>query len=100
MLYKATATVTVYFMSEETREGRLMREADDYIREELSHNGTDELPVLTKITKVETPAGNWELASFVPGSEEFTGDEPLSLKDAMEFAADQTDAPNGKTLTH
>lgn len=84
-LYKASTTITVYLMSDKTGH-KLEFVATDHILESVRHNGV-EAPTVTEVTGVERPAGDWELADFVYGSEDATGDEPLDLKAAMAMAA-------------
>jgi hypothetical protein len=81
-LYKAKATVTVYFMSDKDTHHRLAMDAEDHIRDSIRHNGI-ETPTVTEVKGQERIEGDWEAEDFVYGSEDLTGDEPMGLKTAM-----------------
>lgn len=81
-LYKATATITVYFMSDKDGHHRLATEGEDHIRDSIRHNGM-ETPTVTEVKGQERIEGDWEPDDFVYGSEDLTGDEPMGLKSAM-----------------
>jgi hypothetical protein len=85
-LYKAKATITVYFMSEKDVPHRLAIEAEDLIRDSIRHNGM-EPPTVTEVRGQEPIEGDWDPSDFVYGSEDLPGDEPMGLKAAMEWAA-------------
>lgn len=77
-LYKATATVTVYFHSDQKNMKLLLMEADDYLRDELHDQGPDSDPHIVKIDRREKPVANWEEDSLVYGM-----DEPENLRTMM-----------------
>lgn len=81
-LYKAKATVTVYFMADPKH---AERKAEMYLSDELDDNGLDSKIVLTEVAKIEKPDGDWEQDQFVWGSDKLTGDEPLTFEQAMEI---------------
>ena len=97
-LYKASTTITVYFMSDKTGH-KLEFEGTDHIIDSVRHNGV-EAPKVVEVTGPEKPAGDWELTDFVYGSEDATGDEPLDLKAAMAMAAKANEkaAEKGRAL--
>jgi hypothetical protein len=89
-LYKATATVTTYFMSD--RKGRSLEgEAEDFIGQFAAEEQVFTNLEITRILRKEKLAEGWTRNSYVYGSEEATGEEPMSLSVAMEMA---------DTLTH
>ncbi len=88
-LYKATATVTVYFMSDH-KGSRLQEEAENFIGEFSDEQVFTDLAV-SRIQRKEKIAEGWTPNAYVYGSETATGDEPMSLGVAMEMA---------DTLTH
>ena len=81
-LYKARATVTVYFMSGDDNHHKLALEAEDHIIDSVRHNGIT-TPTVVEVKGQERIEGDWEAGDFVYGSEGLTGDEPLGLKNAM-----------------
>ena len=86
-LYKATATVTVYFHSEQKNMKLLLMEADDYLRDELHDQGPDSDPNIVKIDRREKPVAGWDEDSLVYGM-----DEPENLRTMMIRAEAETRA--------
>jgi hypothetical protein len=89
-LYKATATVTVYFMSDH-KGARLKEAAEDFIGEFAADEKVFTGLEVNRIMRKEKPVEGWGPKSYVYGSEDATGDEPMDLGVAMEMA---------DTLTH
>lgn len=85
-LYKGSISLAVYFWTEETDSIALEQDARDRLEFIVTNEGLPGSMGVREVTGIEAIADGWEASDLVPGTEDITGDERLSLGEVMRFA--------------
>lgn len=89
-LYQGSVTLAVYFWSDEPRPEGVMQDAKDRLRDMIEVEGVLGEMRVRQVNGIEPIDAGWEKADLVPGSDEITGGERMTLEHAMIFAASLT----------